>query len=53
MGKDGISQIKSAKELLAEVVQKPMDYLDPRALPQFYQKFLNPATALKNEQERF
>ena len=36
--------IRSAKDLLTEVVQKPTEYLEPRALPQFYHNFLQPAT---------
>jgi len=35
------------------VVKKPDEYIDSKALPQFYKKFLQPAHLLNTEQERF
>ena len=46
-------EIRSTKELLAEVVKKPTEYIELKALPHFYRKFLQPAHMLNTEQERF
>ena len=42
-------EIRSTKELLAEVVKKPTEYIELKALPHFYRKFLQPAHMLNTE----
>ena len=36
--KDQAKSFKTPKDLLVEVVQKPNDYLDPKAIPYFMHK---------------